>query len=147
MPTSYVHRLLLIVPVAKVPAVVTWFQANVSIAGCTQAVDVAANWPGLNATGLVADPVTHRWCSGSWIDTDCKAILLKCCQLASVTPPTAPQWAGWTRPQKISWLQSVQAGLLSGYGIGVWLSNNEGPWDDAVNAAASMGLQVIQTGP
>jgi hypothetical protein len=136
--TLYVHRLILIVPTAKVAAVVTWFQANVG----ANAVDAQLG-PGLNASGLAADPVTYRWCCGSYTDAECKAILAKLCQLAAVTPPTNVQWNGWTGAQKRSWLLSVQAAILSGYGAYVTLADNTGAWDDPAAALTALGLKTI----
>ncbi len=134
--TNFVHRILLIVPVAKVAAVVTWFQVNVG----ANAVDTGLG-PGLSATG--AAPATHNWMSGSFIDNDCKAILAKLCQLASVTPPTGPTWNGWTQVEKIAWLLTVQAAILSGYGAFVTLSDNTGIWSDSSTALSTMGLLRI----
>jgi hypothetical protein len=141
MPTQYQHRLILIVPVAKVATVVTWFQANIG------ANSVPADLgPGLNATGLAADPVTHNWSDGSYTDAECKAILAKLCQLAGVTPPTNAQWSGWTGVQKRSWLGSVRAAILSGYGVYVTLADNSDVWDDPAAALAALGLQTIRAG-
>ena len=134
--TNFIHRILLIVPVAKVAVVVAWFQANVG----ANAVDVNLG-PGLSPTGIA--PATHNWCSGSFIDNDCKAILAKLCQLASVTPPTGPTWAGWTQAEKIAWLLTVQAGILAGYGAWVTLSDNTGVWASSEAALSTMGLQRV----
>jgi hypothetical protein len=141
MATNYAHRLILIVPAAKVATVVTWFQANIG------ANSVPADLgPGLNASGLQADPVTYRWCCGSFTDAECKAVLAKLCQLASVTPPTNAQWNGWTGVQKRSWLGSVRAAILSGYGVYVTLADNSDVWDDPAAALAALGLQTMQAG-
>lgn len=140
MATLFQHRIVLVVPAAKVAAVVAWFQQNIG------ATSVPADLgPGLNASGLPTDPITHRWCSGAWNDGDCKAILAKLCQLAGVTPPTNAQWTGWNRAQKITWLKGVQAGLLSGYGVYVMLSPQDGTWDRAEDALTALGLKTIQT--
>jgi hypothetical protein len=137
MATQTVHRILLIVPVAKVAAVVAWLQTNIG------ANSVPADLgPALNPSGLAADPVTHRWCCGGWTDIEAKAILAKLCQLASVTPPTAPTWSGWTQAQKIAWLKTVQAAVLAGYGAFVALSDNAGTWDDPTTILSTLGLKV-----
>jgi hypothetical protein len=141
MPTAFQHRILLVVPAAKVAAVVAWFQANVG-AGSVPA-DLG---PGLNPSGLAADPATHRWCSGSWVDADARAILAKLCQLAGVTPPAAGTWAGWTQAQKMAWLRSVQAAILSGYGAFVTLCSNTDVWDDPAAALAALGLKAAGGG-
>jgi hypothetical protein len=142
MPTNFQHHLILVVPAAKVATVVAWLQANVSPTAVP-----ADLGPGLNPSGLVADPVTHRWCSGAFQDSEAKAILAKLCQLAGVTPPTNVQWNGWTRSQKIAWLQSVQAALLSGYGVYVMLSPQDGAWDNPQTALTALGIKVIAATP
>lgn len=133
---NFDHRILLIVPAAKVAAVVAWFQANIAPDSIP-----AALGPGLSPTGLA--PATHNWCCGSFDDAECKAILLRLCQLAAVAAPTAGQWAGWTGPEKRSWLASVRAAILAGYGAYVMLADNRGVWDDPATALAAVGLRVI----
>lgn len=140
MATQFVHRILVIVPAANVAAVVAWFQANVGAKSVPTGLG-----PGLSASGSA--PATHAWMSGSFVDADCKAILAKLCQLASLTPPTDPQWAGWTQTQKISWLASVQGGIKSGYGLYVTLADNTGTWSDPAAALTALGLKVIGGSP
>jgi hypothetical protein len=135
--TAFGYRIILIVPAAKVAAVVSWFQANVG----ASAVDPQLG-PALNPSGLPTDPVTHRWCCGAWVEADAKKILVKLCQLAGVAPPTAAQWDNATRAQKISWLHSVQAAIWSGYGAWVTLAGNDDVWDDAGAALAAAGVAV-----
>lgn len=91
-------------------------------------------------------PATYRWCNGSFTDAECKAILLKLCQLASVTPPTNAQWNGWTRPEKRTWLISVRNTIWTNYSVWVTLADNEGAWDNAQAEAQSRGLVVISSG-
>lgn len=141
MATNFEHRLTTIVPAAKVSAVVAWFAVNVS----ANAVPADLG-PPLNATGLLADAVTFRWCCGSWIDADAKKIMVKLCQLAGVTVPTASQWDNATNAQKRAWAASVRAGILSGYGAGVWLADNTDQWDDPQTVLAVLGLKTIQAG-
>lgn len=137
--TANAHRILLIVPAAKVAAVVAWFQANIGAASVP-----ADLGPGLSATGSA--PATYAWMCGSYTDAECKAILAKLCQLAAVTPPTNLQWNGWTGAQKISWLASVRAAILSGYGAFVTLADNAGTWDDPAAALQAMGLLTVTGG-
>lgn len=135
--TDYLHRILLIVPVAKVAAVVAWLQANVD-------PTCPANLgPGLNASGLAADPVTYRWQCACWNDLQCRQILTKICQLATTTPPTINTWNSWTGPQKRTWLLSVRAAILTGYGALVNLAANDGNWDDFKAILAAAGLKQI----
>jgi hypothetical protein len=138
--SSYLHRLLLIVPVGKIAAVASWFQANLG----TDSIPTNLG-PGLSASG--AAPATYAWLCGSYSDGECKAILTKLCQLAAVTPPTVAQWNGWVQDQKISWLKSVQAGILSGYGAYVTLADNGAAWDNPAAALQTMGLRLLDPGP
>jgi hypothetical protein len=138
MSTTSQHRIALVVPAAKVAAVTNWFAGN--IGPNSVPADLG---PALNPSGLAADPVTYRWCSGAWTDAEAKAILTRLCQLAGVAAPTNAQWNGWTGAQKRSWLASVRAGLLAGYGVYVQLSQGDGDWDRAEDALAALGLRVI----
>ncbi len=140
MPTQHVFRLIAVVPVARVNGVATWLAANID-----PQADLAIG-PALNASGLPGDAVTHRWMCGAYQDAEAKAILLRVCQLASVTPPTNPQWNGWTRAEKLAWLASVRAALLAGFGIWVGLADNEGAWDDRAAVLANLGLKAITEG-
>lgn len=137
---THIHRTIIVVPVAKVAAVVAWIRANVDDT-CPANIG-----PALNASGIAADSATHRWQCCAWTDAQCKALLARLCQLASVTPPTNGQWNGWTGAQKRAWLASVRAAVLSGFGIYVTLANNEGQWDEPSDALAAMGLKVKANG-
>lgn len=137
MATSFIHRILLIVPVAKVAAVVAWLQANVD---ATCPADLG---PELNASGLIADAVTHNWQCGAWTDAQCKALLARLCNLASITPPTNNQWNNWTGAQKRAWLTSVHDAILGDFGVYVSLIDNQaGTWGDPNTALTAMGLKI-----
>lgn len=135
MSSLFQHRIILVVPAAKAAAVVAWLQANVDPA------HDANLGPGLSPGGN--PPATHRWMCGSYVDSDCRQILQKLCQLASVTPPTLATWNGWTQAQKIAWLAGVRAGILSGYGAYVGLADNTHTWDDPQAVLAALGLQPV----
>lgn len=136
--TQYVHRIIIVAPVASANTVATWLNNNVG----PDAVPADLG-PGLNATGLQADAVTHRWCNGCFTDIQCRAILGRMCTLASVTPLTLAQWNAATGQQKRSWLAGVRAAVLSGSGIYVTLADNEGVWDDPTAVLAARGLKTI----
>ena len=134
--TLQIHRTIIVVPIgAKLTAVGTWLAANVDPTTDT------TKWPGLSATG--AAPATYRWECCAWTDAQCKAILAKLCQLASVTPPTNTQWDGWTQAQKISWLASVRATIKTNYGVYVTLASNTGTWDSPDGVLTALGLKRI----
>lgn len=140
MSTQYIHRILAICPVGKMTAVATWIQGNVDATfpnPCGEA---------LNATGLFADAITHYLWTASYTDSQAWAILQEICVLASVATPSTATWNGWTQAQKISWLQSVHAGVLAGYGLYVSLCDNTAlSWDSIPAAIAAMGLQPRAT--
>ncbi len=136
--TGHVFRLLMVVPVNRVAAVAGWLAANID-----PETDLNIG-PRLNATGLAADPVTHRIACGAFTDVEAKAILLRICQLASVTPPTAPQWTGWTKAEKIAWLVSVRNALVAGFGVWLGLMGNEDSWDDVDGILANLNLKPVR---
>ncbi len=142
MSTLYQHRLLIICPAAKQPAVASWIDANISVPGCTACV--GSTWPGLNASGLATDPATYYWTSVALVDGHCKAITAKVYQLAGGTPPSSGTWNGWSQAQKIAWLQSVQANIWSSYGVWLELCDNVSVWTDAIAVATAKGLKVIK---
>jgi hypothetical protein len=129
------HRLVMVVPVARVAAVGSWWAANVHPEN-----DWSAQ-PELNAAGD-GSPATHRWASTALSDADLKAVLAKVCQIASVTPPTNAQWNGWTRQQKVAWLQSVRDALFAACGIWLDLCQQDGgaAWNDPAAALTRCGL-------
>jgi hypothetical protein len=139
MPTTdHVHRLNMIVPAAKVPAVVAWFQNQIGPDSLPPGLG-----PPLNATGNPADPVTHNWCCASYTDPECKAILVKMCQNAGLPVPTPAQWDNATQPQKLTWLLSVRDAVLAQFGAWINLAMNEGQWDSPQEALDHMSLKTI----
>lgn len=139
MATLNVHRILLIVPVAKVSAVVAWFQTNVG----PNAVPADLG-PPLNVSGLDTDSASHRWCCGSYTDAEAKAILAQFCQRASVTPAKDSDWIAWTGDQKRAWAAGVKDGLKAADGVLVSLADNVGQWDDPAQALKAMGVKTVQ---
>lgn len=138
--TTHLHRLVLLVPVNRVAAVVGWLQANVGVNSVPSDLG-----PGLSPTG--ADPATYRWCCASFTDLECREILKRLCQLASVTPLTNAQWNGSTGSQKRTWLASVRNAVWTGYGVWITLADNPGQWDNAQAVLAGRGLKTIASTP
>lgn len=132
--TLYDDRVLLIVPAARVAAVVAWIQANID-PSCP-----ANLGPGLCAAGDATKTVTHRWQSAAWADADARQLLARMCHIASVTPPGPAQWRGWTLAQKRSWLAGVRAAVLAASGIYAQFSDGPGDWDSPPDALAALGL-------
>lgn len=143
MPTLFQHRLIVVCPAARFNALNTFWRAQVD------AADDVATWPGLNATGSPSDPVTHRWCSTALTEPLLRPIIVQVCNLASVTPPTAPTWNSWGGQQKRDWLVTARTGLFSATGIWLALADNTGDWDDPAGVLTAMGsgLQVIASAP
>lgn len=121
---THPHRLVIVCPAARLAAFGTWWSANIDPA------DNCSMWPPLNASGSDADVVTHRWCSTMLTNAQWRAVVVRVCQIANVTPPTAGQWNGWTRAQKRAWLTSTRDDLLSASGIWLDHSNGDGAWTD-----------------
>jgi hypothetical protein len=140
MPVTFLQaRLIIIAPLNRVTPVVTWLQANIR-PNCVPD-DLG---PGLSATGIA--PVTHRWCNSAFTDQECKEILIRLCQLASVSPPTNNQWNNWTKLEKRTWLASVRAAIFAGFGVWVTLADNEGQWDSPSELLTARGLQPVTGG-
>jgi hypothetical protein len=132
---GFIHRLVIVCPLARIAALGTWYAANVD------AADDCSTWPSLNASGLLTDPETHRWASTALTEPLLRAIIVKACQLASVTPPTAATWNGWTRAQKQTWLASTRNSLFTATGIWLDLSDGEGTWTDPDSILGTLGLK------
>lgn len=136
MPTSFVHRVLAIVPENRVAAVGVWWAANLD------ANDNLSTWPRLTASsGAASAAATHRWGCTALTDAQAKKLLVKLCQLSGVAFPANGTWNGWTGSQKRAWLSGVQASILSGYGIYIRLADNVATWDDAEALLQAAGLQ------
>jgi hypothetical protein len=135
----YPHRLLIICPIgAKLAAVVKWFQNNID----PNAVDVNLG-PALYTLGDATKTPTFRWCCGCFNDVECKAILVKLCQLAAVAVPTAAQWNNATPTQRRNWWNSVRNNIWTNYGVWCQMADNLGNWDDPVAALNLRGLDVV----
>lgn len=138
MASSHLHRVLCIVPEARVAAVGAWWQANMD------AADNLSGWPRLNASGNVADAATHRWCCTALTDLQCRTLLFRLCDLAGVARPSNATWNTMTEPQKRTWLAGVRDGVLAGYGIYVRLADNLGGWDDPEALLTAAGIKRKQ---
>lgn len=118
---THPHRLVIIVPEARVPTFGTWYASNIDpLDNCTE-------WMRLNAAGDDAAP-THRWASTALTDAQMRLILLRVCQIASRTPPTAGQWSSWTRPQKVAWLDGTRDAMYAACGIWLDICDQGAAW-------------------
>lgn len=138
MPTQFVFRLVVVCPAARLAALGAWWSANVDGA------DDLTTWPSLNASGDPAQAETHRWCSVALTDALLRGVIVRVCQLAAVTPPTAGTWNGWTRAQKKSWLTATRSQLFTNTGIWLDLSDNDGAWTDPGAVLAALSLKRRQ---
>jgi hypothetical protein len=137
--TLYLHRLIVTCPVAALAALGAWWQANLD------PVDDLSTWPSLNPSGDPAQPETHRWISTALTVPQWRAVVVKVCQLASVTPPTVAVWNGWTAAQQKAWLVSTRDQLFAATGVWLDLSENDGPvWNDPEAVLATLGLKRRQ---
>jgi hypothetical protein len=134
--TNYVHRILIIAREDRVAGIVTWFQNNLG------ATSVPSNLgPGLSPTG--SNPATYRWMCGSYTNLECREIIKRMCVVASVTPPTNAQWAGWTGAQQREFLAGVRNTIWSNFNVWVQLADNENVWDNVEAALTARGMQRI----
>lgn len=124
MATIYLHRLIVVCPAARLVAVGAWWAANVD------ASDDASAWPALNPSGDPSQPLTHRWCSTALTESLLRAVIVRVCQIAGVTPPTVGTWNGWTRQQKRTWLDGVRDQLFTQTGIWLDLCGNDELWNN-----------------
>jgi hypothetical protein len=135
--TQYIHRILIIMPVARMTnAFVAWWQANFE-----KDIDPRVSWPGLNTTGLNTDPITHRWCNGVFTDSEGKTLLLRLCQQAGLS---LPDWDKMTRASKRTWLKGLRRQIKTS--IGVWTDggfNDSEDWPDIEEALITMGLKRV----
>jgi len=141
MPTQHQFRVILVVPVARIPAVVNWIRANVD----DSCVDDLG--PALNATGDAGDPTTHRWQNAAWTAAECRQLLFRMCNIANLTPPTAATWNGWNKRQKIDWFATVRDSVYSAVGVYVAMFDNEGIWRKPSDVLETVGLKTITIRP
>ena len=138
MATPHRHRLIVVCPVARLAALGSWWQANIDPA------DDATGWPALNPSGSDADAVTHRWCSTALTNAQWRAVIVRVCQIAGVTPPTVATWNGWTRAQQRQWLAGVRDQMFAGTGIWLDHSDGDGEWADPEAALTRCGIRRRQ---
>ncbi len=136
--TLYLHRLIIVCPLARIAALGTWWAANID------PTDNCSTWPALNPSGDPANPVTHRWCSTALTAAQLRLIIARVCSLASVAPPTVATWNGWTRAEKRAWLGSTRDSLFAATGIWLDLSDGDGQWNDPAAALARIAIKRRQ---
>jgi hypothetical protein len=139
--TNWKHRLIVIAPVAALTTLGQWWSQNVDSS------DDTSTWVSLNATGLMADPETHRGCNTALTEALARSIMVRVCNLATVTPPTLGTWNGWNKAQKYAWLAATRNQLHTNTGVWLDLADNEGTWTDPQGVAAARGLQVRRPPP
>jgi hypothetical protein len=139
MPTLNPHRLVVVCPLARLAALGAWWAANIDPA------DDCANWPALNPSGSDADAATHRWCSTALTNAQWRAVVVRVCQIAGVSPPSVATWNGWTRAQQRAWLNTTREGLFAATGIWLAHSDGDGEWDDPEGALTRLAVRRRQS--
>lgn len=131
MPTTHLVRLIIVVPLNRRAAMLTWWRANID-AG--EVLDV-----GLNASGN--GPATHFWLNTSLTLPDLKKIALRLLNLASIAPPT--DWESMTWQQRKQWLLDQRQAIRTATGIRIRLADNDGFWDRPEDELSSAGLKRL----
>lgn len=134
MATQYIHRVLIICPLARRAAFNTWIKANLDLIG--------GDWfdVGLSASGNT--PAQGFWAFAALTNSELKQLMQRLCTLASITPDA--NWDTFTRQQKKQWLLDQRAPIRTATGIRILPMDNDGVWDDPLTELAAAGLQVIQ---
>jgi hypothetical protein len=136
MPTSYIHRLTLVIPATLQASINTWITANIDPTGGSWFVN------GLSASGTT--PATYYWTNAALTDSQCLSIVEKICQLASITPPST--WSSMTQAQKQAYVASIVVAVQAAVGIYILLDNNTSVWTPPTTVLATLSLQVIPSG-
>lgn len=138
MPTLHRHRLIVLCPVARVAAMLTWWAANIG------PEETGKGFQPLNPTGSDADPATHYWCATALTGPQWRAVVVRVCAIAGQTPPTVATWNGWTRLQQREWLAGVRDQMYTATGIWLDHSDNDGGWNDPEAALTRAALKRRQ---
>jgi hypothetical protein len=133
MATNFIHRIILVVPAARVAAFNTWVRNNLDAAG--------ADWLAASLSVLGSAPATHALCNAALVPADCLKVLRRLCTLAAVTPPA--DFDTYTRAQKKQWVVDSRAAIRAATGIRVFLADNDGAWDSVGDVLSAAGLQRI----
>ena len=133
MATLHQHRLVMIVPIARVSGINAWIRAQIDPTG--------GDWFTANLSLTGTAPATHAWASFTITPTTA----LKWAQriAAMTTNQVPPGFAGYTRNQKKAWLESVKDSIRTQAGVYIQVSDNDGAWADPYQLLSSAGLQII----
>jgi hypothetical protein len=135
MATNWSHRVLILIPVARRAAMITWWNANMD------AGEGANTWTvGLNASGNPANPITHYWVSTAMVPADLARLLNRLCTLAGLI---APDWPNLTRPELLDWLTLNLPIIRATTGIAVVRDDGDGEWSRAETLLENLGLQRL----
>lgn len=135
MATNYLHRVLLIIPAARINGINAYIKAQVDPAG--------GDWFTANLSASGSAPATHAWCNAALTDVMGRKLLLRLVQQASIPEPA--DWDTKTRQQKKQWLLDQRATVRSRTGVWVVPMHNDDVWDDPAEALTVMGLQTIRS--
>lgn len=137
MATSYVCKILLAIPIARVAALRTWVANNIDVAN-------GQSWFALKLSASGTAPATYNAaCFHATQAELLKWIQLFLSQTTGVSDPSS-QWSSWTRAQKMAWLDSLRDALqsqLSVYFRPVWNDLDQTP--DYLTAYSDAAIKPI----
>ena len=132
--TTYLYRLIAVVPAAMQAQVNSWITANIDPAP-------AGPWltNGLSATGT-GTPSHYFFDAGLTASQFCTIVA----QIASTAGVTVPSnWASMAFADQAVWISANVATIQKANGVSLNLSDNTGIWTDPVAYFASLGLKQI----
>ena len=136
MATAHLHRLLAIVPEARVAGFNTFFKNNADLDpdGGERTFTMM-----LNPSGSAANPVTHRWAFMALTNPGIRRVVVRVCQDAGLAFPA--DWDTRTRAQKRQWFLDNAAAILAAIGCRLFHCDNDGGWTDAAAELTAAGLK------
>jgi hypothetical protein len=126
---------LIVIPVARRNAMITWWDANMDSGRGANTWNV-----GLNATGDPNNPVTAYWISTALLPVELARLLNRLCTLAGLI---APDWPNLTRQELMDWLTLNLPIIRATTGIAVVRDDGDGEWSRAETLLENLGLQRL----
>lgn len=124
------HRLLCIVPAARVAAFNTWIRNNLDPSG--------SDWLTLNLSASGSAPFTHAWFSVQLTDVEFIKVVRRLCAQASISVPADAD--SYTPQQKKTWLVNKRQDIQTAIGIYIRANVAEN-WDSPDAALTTLGLK------
>lgn len=131
MATSYLHRVLLVVPSGRRTTFNTWIRGNLDPDG--------GDWltTGLSSSG--GTPFSHFWACASLTNPQLRLLMGRLCTLAGISQPA--DWDAYTRQQKKQRFLNQRAAIRSATGIWVDMMENDGVWNNPEDSLNTVGVR------